>query len=363
MSTTGPGSTGRLLRSVFYGLRGVADVWRRRHAVSEDHVLLDALLLALRTGCDSRDIAALRRCGRSGLDALNGVVPRARRAEHRDWNNCAVAAALVNDKTECNRRLGSAGIDVPRQVPVPPTTRIRARDGGPAAQVLEFSHPDIPPGTLCVLKDRQGLQGDSVWAARTCQEPSPGHHEAAKGSEQLRELVRGDRLVAEERLRPPDWFAEAGDTALPTVRVVTSRLSGRTEVVGMVLFRGGPGAVAANRRQGGTAHLMGEDGSFGDGLDAQGADRGPCAYVLPAPWATGMRAMCVRAHRLFPCLGSVGWDVGLAQRGPVLLEGNPNWGMNVPQLMPGRPMLQEFRRTRIREDWRSRPGARERGGP
>ncbi|AZS87121.1 hypothetical protein ELQ87_24880 [Streptomyces griseoviridis] len=356
-ATTGPGGAGRALRSLLYGVRGAADVWRHRRTISDDHVVLDAVVLALRTSCDSRDIMALRRCGRPDLDALRGVVPRARRAEHRDWNNCAVAAALVNDKAECNRRLEAADIKVPRQSLIPPVTRVWTPDGGGARQVLEFCHADIAPGTLCVLKDRHGLQGESVWAARACREPPAGSHAA------LRELVRGGRLVAEERLRPQDWFAEAGDTALPTMRVVTSRLRGRTEVVGMVLFRGGPGAVAANRRQGGTAHLVGKDGSCGNGLDAQGTDRGPCAYVLPPRWATAMREMCLRAHRLFPCLGSVGWDVGLSERGPVLLEGNPNWGMNVPQLMPGRPMLEEFRQTRLRDTWRSGPGPQKEGRP
>ncbi|WP_307661101.1 sugar-transfer associated ATP-grasp domain-containing protein [Streptomyces sp. V1I1] len=341
---TGTGAAGRALRSLLYGVKGGTDVWRHRQAISQDHPLLDAVLMALRTSCDSRDIAALRKCGRRDLAALRGVVPRARRTEYRDWNNCAVAAALVNDKLECNRRLRAVEIEAPHQTGLGPGTRVWAGGEGDVPGTLEFSHPAIPHGTRWMLKDRYGLQGESVWVARASHRPE-------KRSPVLEGLTRSGRLVAEELLRPDDWFATSGDTALPTMRVVTSKLRGRTEVAGMVLFRGAPGAVAANRRQGGTAHLVHEDGSCGDGLDAQGRDQDTCTYKLPTSQARTLRRMCTAAHDLFPCVGSIGWDVGLSDRGPLILEGNPNWGMNVPQLMPGRPMLEEFMTTRFRADW------------
>ncbi|WP_416979417.1 sugar-transfer associated ATP-grasp domain-containing protein [Streptomyces sp. T028] len=343
-ATTGTGTTGRALRSVLYGVKGAVDVWRDRRAIREDHLLRDAMLVALRTSCDSRDIAALRTCGRRELVMLGAVVPRARRTEYRDWNNCAVAAALVNDKAECNRLLKAAGIEVPLQTPLGAATKVWVGGEDVTPGCLVLSQQAVPHGTYWMLKDRYGLQGESVWVARS-------GHGPRSGEPALEDLVRSGRLVAEELLGPEDWFAASGDTALPTMRVVTSRLRGRAEVAGMVLFRGGPGAVAANRRQGGTAHVVHEDGSCGDGLDSQGANRGPCAYVLPLSRAKAMRRMCTEAHDLFPCVGSVGWDVGLSDRGPFVLEGNPNWGMNVPQLLPGRAMLEEFRTTRFRAGW------------
>ncbi|MER6357141.1 sugar-transfer associated ATP-grasp domain-containing protein [Streptomyces sp. NPDC001634] len=354
---TGTGSAGHALRSIVYGVRGGVDVWRHKQAIRRDHPLLDAVLMALRTSCDSRDFAALHKCGRRDLAALRGIVPRARRAEYRDWNNCAVAAGLINDKAECNRRLRAAGLEAPYQIHLGPETMMRS---GNSARTVDFFHPAVPPGTRWMIKDRHGLQGESVWLGRACHRFEPGRDADAnekpdvevdeKGAE-LEALARSGRLVAEELLRPEDWFVTVGDSALPTLRVVTSKLRGQTEVVGMVLFRGGPGAVAANRRQGGTAHLVHEDGSCANGLDAQGRSRGPCTYRLPASRTKEIHSMCIGAHDLFPCVGSVGWDVGLSSRGPFLLEGNPNWGMNVPQLMPGRPMLEEFRTTRFRDGW------------
>ncbi len=321
-------------------------MWRHRQAIRQNHPLLDALFMALRTSCDSRDIAALGKCGGRNLAALHGVVPRARRTEYRDWNNCAVAAALVNDKAECNRRLTAAGIRVPYQTSLGPGAMVWSvtHTGGMTRGMLEFFDAKVPLGTHWMLKDRYGLQGDSVWAARAVDGPGGGRPE-------LRDLLLSGRLVAEELLRPEEWFAREGDTALPTLRVVTSRLREGTEAMGMVLFRGAPGTIAANRRQGGTAHLVHDDGSCEDGLDAWGANRGRCSYVLPPSRARTARRMCIEAHDLFPCVGSIGWDVGLSDRGPVLLEGNPNWGMNVPQLMPGRPMLEEFKSARFRAGW------------
>ena len=44
------------------------------------------------------------------------------------------------------------------------------------------------------------------------------------------------------------------------------------------------------------------------------------------------------AHRIFPDFPSVGWDIAIAPTGPILIEGNHNWGAVLAQQPGSRPL-------------------------
>jgi hypothetical protein len=74
-------------------------------------------------------------------------------------------------------------------------------------------------------------------------------------------------------------------------------------------------------------------GSFAAHPDSGGAIEG---IVVPC-WEEAC-ALATRAHGAFPWLPTVGWDVVVTPGGPIVLEANPNWCVELAQIPSGRPL-------------------------
>lgn len=58
------------------------------------------------------------------------------------------------------------------------------------------------------------------------------------------------------------------------------------------------------------------------------------------PHWNSIKEMCIRAALKYPDNRSVGWDVAIKQDGPLLIEGNHDWGARVWQMPAGKGMKQ-----------------------
>ena len=56
------------------------------------------------------------------------------------------------------------------------------------------------------------------------------------------------------------------------------------------------------------------------------------------PHYAAARALALRAHACFSWVPFVGWDVVVTPDGPVLLEANPDFGVEHSQISMGRPL-------------------------
>jgi hypothetical protein len=67
-----------------------------------------------------------------------------------------------------------------------------------------------------------------------------------------------------------------------------------------------------------------------------------------------VRELALEASRKFGLMGTIGWDIGLTEKGPVLIEGNNLWGANDQKVRGGHikeEMTQSLRQHKIFSRW------------
>jgi hypothetical protein len=153
--------------------------------------------------------------------------------------------------------------------------------------------------------------------------------------------------VVQLRIVPHPALADIALGALPTARITTI-LNDRDEpeVVSAVLrIPSDPAVVVDNMKAGGLLSSVAlDDGALSVACKGYGGgtyERHPVTgAVIPGrllpDWAAA-KALAIHAHRAgFSDYAIVGWDVGLAPDGPVLVEGNGKPGVLMPQRSGGK---------------------------
>jgi hypothetical protein len=160
-------------------------------------------------------------------------------------------------------------------------------------------------------------------------------------------LVRRSRrtpLVIQPRLRPHPELARLTAGALPTTRIVTClNEHGEPEVVaGLLRMSIGANSTVDNMHAGGIAAAPDVD----TGKLSRASDLGMSARIgwLSAHPDTGeqiegravphweqAKKLAIEAHRHFSDRTVIGWDIGILEEGPVLIEGNGNPDMDIIQ--------------------------------
>jgi hypothetical protein len=167
---------------------------------------------------------------------------------------------------------------------------------------------------------------------------------AARNTAALQTQAPGANLspfLIEERIRPHPAMAEFIGPTLCTVRVVTIvALDGSPRIVASVL--------KLQPKPLGVDHLMygalgcwvdPDSGALGPGRTRTtyaytsvipGTDRSFVGFRLP-DWEQ-VKEVALAAAAAFPWARSIGWDIGISDRGPVVIEGNQKWSPSLVQL-------------------------------
>jgi hypothetical protein len=249
-------------------------------------------------------------------------------------------AADLSDKRRFHDRAAQAGLPI---IPI-----LAEFDAGAIVgkRSLDHSASDL------FSKPADRWHGDG---ARLWQRGADGSYSGDHGSrftlaevyETLSSLSVDHPLILQPRITNHPELRPLAGRALSTVRVVTVRDT-RGQIDAMLAsFRMAVGSlVADNFAAGGLACPVDlDDGRLGSAVFKSGPgvfiahpDSGAVIMGRRLPDWAEVKRLAVAAHREFKTLPTIGWDLAITEDGPVIVEGNSEWGTNVVQMAHQKPL-------------------------
>ena len=148
----------------------------------------------------------------------------------------------------------------------------------------------------------------------------------------------GDFLLQQWIDQHPDMSIHSKGT-VNTIRALTVRLSPEKVILFHAVMRNGrTDRFLDNFHAGGIAVQVDvESGkTIGEGVQLRPRanlkhhpDSNKPLAGLAIPHFEALKAMLIKAHRMFPGLRSIGWDVAVSLQGPVIIEGNLDWDVEI----------------------------------
>jgi hypothetical protein len=241
------------------------------------------------------------------------------------------APTPVGNKSAFAERCGAAGVRA-----VACEMVVDGRDADPAQ--LPDCDLFVKPLTGC------GGKGAERWDRVGPRQWSNGSLVAGDGDllEELRSRERA--LVVQRRIRPHPALAPLTSGATPTVRALTILdEGGRPELVATVFRMSiGPNRTVDNIHAGGLACAVSlDEGMLGlaSNLGSDARLGWHCDHPTTGARIEGMRlpfwdevkALAVKAHKTVEGRIVIGWDIAIAEDGPIVIEGNRGPDMDLMQ--------------------------------
>jgi hypothetical protein len=282
-------------------------------------------------------------------------------AAHRIWQKFVSEHRRTpfHNKYLFNRYFKAEGLPVARIFGFLDSDFGRLRDGRPlqtAEDLGEWMRDRSeagPPETGFIIKPVEGYKGHAL---HVLEKRAPGNDEsfvtldgrtfsaddlytATASNPEVQTLGRQvwtRSFLLEERLRPHEELASLIGPTFCTVRIVTFiTREGSPSVLGAALkIMPGRSGVDHTSRGAIGAWIDEETGNLQHGrlqdqagfIDSvPGTDRGFVGFVIPH-W-NEVKEVALEAQRTFPWARAIGWDIGITDHGPVIVEGNEWWSM------------------------------------
>lgn len=171
--------------------------------------------------------------------------------------------------------------------------------------------------------------------------------------EYLRKQSRDHALLLQVAARNHLELQPLTNGALATIRIVTCRTpSGSIDIMPPALKMPWGSAVADNLAQGGlvapidptSGQIAGpafrKDEKLGSVCVAEHPDTGRSIAGFQIPFWREAVELSIAAHAAFDSMFFIGWDIAILDDGPVVLEGNPLWDVDVILLAHRIPVAQ-----------------------
>lgn len=166
-------------------------------------------------------------------------------------------------------------------------------------------------------------------------------------------LTKNSILVIENRIVQHTELAKYHSDSVNTLRLHTIRdiKSGKIEILPSTFRVGVGGNKVDNWARGGliieisTEGILGKYGFFKPDYDKTRATKHPDTGVVFEGQVIPMYKEAINIvknmHEFLPEVHAIGWDVAITEEGPLVVEGNDNWEITLPQAL-SRGMKKEF---------------------
>ena len=165
--------------------------------------------------------------------------------------------------------------------------------------------------------------------------------DVSKGNDlkQTYEYLRENRLYAEDIIVQHPKMNELNPTSINTVRVTTLLHKDKVYVMYALLRIGRQGMSVDNVGSGGIYTVLSDEGEI---INPCWSDKTITTYTkhpdsgyeligFKVPYFKKALALCKKAAMNVKEVGYVGWDIAIGKNGPLIVEGNPLPGYDMPQ--------------------------------
>jgi hypothetical protein len=168
--------------------------------------------------------------------------------------------------------------------------------------------------------------------------------------EQLKDMLGNGRYLIQQFVsNQHEGMIKLYPDACNTLRITVARDGNETRVLGRMCMLGAHGTDCSNWHFGGVSVNIKEDGT----LDKYGfckidkkvtahPDTGVTFEGYKIPFFDEAIALAKRATECFYGFCSIGWDIAITTDGPIIIEGNDDWGIVAHQMVENRGWLENW---------------------
>lgn len=162
----------------------------------------------------------------------------------------------------------------------------------------------------------------------------------ASKKEILSKIISDDFLL-QEKIKQHEAISRLNPTSVNTIRIVTTKYNDAVNVLSVVIRIGtSSDKVVDNAATGGTYVAIDEAGRlqkygyYHPGMGTKAAIH-PVSNVTylgyQIPYWDEVIRLVKNAHEIVPDINTIGWDVAITDKGPILIEGNDNYEISIMQ--------------------------------
>ncbi|HRQ46766.1 MAG TPA: sugar-transfer associated ATP-grasp domain-containing protein [Rhodocyclaceae bacterium] len=253
-------------------------------------------------------------------------------------------ACLLQDKLLFERYFAARGIPVARSIGATEHGGLLRDDGTLDRDFWRRAKDDLE-GMELFVKPRYGIKGRGAFKLRF----TDGQiilNDTPTNPEELDERLSGSAHIVQKVIEQHPSIAQLHPPSLNTLRIIMFRSADEIHVFLPYLRMACGGRITDNNavsralvqvdEHSGRAHANGY--LIREGVAStisKHPDSGIVFSELAIPYLGESIELAKSAHRWMPDMYSIGWDVAITPNGPLLLEGNDDWGATTPMwVMP-----------------------------